>query len=216
MLNIYEEVFLLTLHEDKIVPTSSTMDGFPYWLEAAFLIDLALMQRITSEAKHRLKLLSPEPTGEALLDSVLEQIQGVEQTKKFSYWMVNLEYKSKKTFQQIAEQLVQKGVLRQEDDDFTWVIPYPADNPHQASAKFFLRRCLRGLVLAREKPNLSELGLLSLLQSSNKMDLLFFKDERKLVRRMIDEDMMTKALQDPTGQTIQEINSAMVAHIDED
>jgi hypothetical protein len=48
------------------------------------------------------------------------------------------------------------------------------------------------------------------------LDLVFFKDERKLARRRIDEAMLAEALRDPLAQTVQEIGSGIAARIDSD
>jgi Golgi phosphoprotein 3 len=216
MVYLYEEAYLLCLHEEKTAPTAYSVAGFPYWLEGGLLIDLALQKRIASEPKHRLKLVSEEPTGDPLLDEIIGSLKVSEQPKKIAYWMGTFEFKPKKVFQQISEQLAAKGVLRQEDGDFSWVTPHPADNPLQCSAKFELRRRLRSLILPNQEPSLPEIALLSLLQASNKLELVFFKDERKLVRHRIDEQMMVQAMADPVGQALQEICMAVAAHFEED
>jgi hypothetical protein len=216
MVYLYEELYLLCLHEEKVALTAYSVAGFPYWLEGALLLDLALQKRIGSEPKHRIKLLSDEATGDPLLDDIIASLKGSEQPKKIAYWMGEFEFKPKKVFQLISEQLVGKGILHQEDGDYTWVVPHPADNPLQASAKFELRRRLRSLILPGQTPGLAEIALLALLQASNKLDLLFFKDERKLARHRIDEQMMVQAMSDPTGQILQEICLAVAAHFEED
>jgi len=216
MLNLYEDFFLLHLHEDKISVLSSVSFGYPFWLSGAILSDLALMARVTVNEKHRLVLLSDEKTEDALLDDTLEKIKSVESTKKVEYWLSEFEYKQKKLYQQLQAQLIEKGVLKQEDDDLSWVMPYPAESELAASAKFNLKRHLRTLALAQADPQGNELPLLSLLSASNKMDLVFLKDERKLARRRVNELIVTAALREPVYQSIQEISSALSAHIDED
>jgi golgi phosphoprotein 3 len=216
MLNLYEDFFLLHLHEEKISPLPVYGSGYPYWLSAAILGDLALMSRVTVNEKHRLQLVSEEKTGDALLDDTLGKIQSLEGMKKVNYWLGEFEYKEKKLYQQFQSQLLEKGVLKQEDDDLNWVIPYPAESETHASAKFNLKRRLRTLALAQAEPEAKELALLCLLNACNKMELVFLKDERKLARRQMNELIVTAALREPVFQTIQEISSALSAHIDED
>ena len=218
MVYLYEELYLLCLHEEKVTPTAYSVAGFPYWLEGALLVDLALSNHIISEPKHRLRLLSEEPAGDPLLDEAITMLKTSGGSRKITFWMGELEFKPKKVFQQISTQLAAKGILRQEDGDgdFTWVIPYPADNLLQASAKFGLRRQLRSHILPGQSPSINELALLALLQATNKLDLLFFKDERKLAFRRISEQIMALALSDPVGQTLQEICMAVAAHFEDD
>jgi hypothetical protein len=75
---------------------------------------------------------------------------------------------------------------------------------------------LRSLILPSQSPELAEIALVTLLQASNKLDLLFFKDERKLARHRIDEQMMVQAMSDPVGQTLQEICMAVASNFEED
>jgi hypothetical protein len=216
MLYLYEEFFLLHLHEDKISVLPSASFGYPYWMSAAILADLALMARVTVNEKHRLELLSGEKTEDSFLDDSLEKIKSLEGTKKVGYWLGEFEYKEKKLYQQLQTQLIEKGVLKQDDDDLSWVMPFPGKSEFHASAKFNLKRQLRTLALAQTEPEDNELPLLSLLAACNKMDLVFLKDERKLARRRVNELIVTAALREPVFQSVQEISSALSAHIDED
>lgn len=215
-MNLYEQFYILCLHEEKTVPTQAAESGFPYWFGAALFADLATAGRILVKEKQRLALISAEPFGEPILDEMLQKIESVEGAKKISFWMNDLEYKSKKVFRQVSEGLMAKGVLKQEEDELSWVFPEQEPGGQQASAKFLLKSRLRALVLTRLEPELPELYLLSLLKASNKLDQIFFKDERKLASRWINEGMMAEALQNPVAQTIQEIESALAQHIDEE
>ncbi len=214
MLKLYEQIYVLCLHEEKTVPTQIAELGFPYWFGASLLADLTLGERVLVKEKQRLSLVSGEETGDHFLDEILQKILSVESAKKISYWMNDLDYKSKKVFRQISEGLIAKAVLRQEEDDFSWAFPEVDPSGQQASAKFLLKSRLRALVLTRLEPERAELFLLSLLKASDKLDLVFFKDERKLAARWINERMMSEAIQDPIAQTVQEIEAALLAHID--
>jgi len=216
MLNLHQEFFLLCLHEDKVVVLPNATSGFPFWLGGAVLSDLALLGRVNVKENHRLELLNREPTGDVLLDETLEKVKGVESAKKIGYWMDEIEFKPKRVYQQLFKRLLEEGVLKQEDEDFSWVVPDTAGDNFNASAKFNLKRQLRAVVLAQQESDLKRTALLSLLLASNKLDLVFFKDERKIARRRIDELLMSEAMRDPVAQSIQEIGQSLAARIDED
>ncbi len=216
MLNLHEELFLLCLHEDKVTITPSAMEGFPFWLGAALLADLTLLQRICVTENHRLVMVSNEPTGEDLLDETLKRIEALEQPKKTGYWIDEFDFRPKKTFRHLSEQLLAKGALQRAEDDFGWSPPPSSDTTRFASAKFILKHLLRSRVLAHEEPDLHEIALLSLLKASNKLELVFFKDERKPAGRVIDEMQMSAAMKDPVAQCLQEIYTALADRIQEE
>jgi len=216
MLNLNEELFLLCLHEDKVTITPSAMEGFPFWLGAAILADLTLMKRINIGEDHRMVVVSAIPTGEELLDESLKKIGALEGSKKTGYWIDEFDFRPKKTFRYLCEQLLAKGALQRVEEDFGWAPPPPSVNTRFASAKFILKHLLRSRVLAHEEPDLHEIALLSLLKASNKLELVFFKDERKPAMRVIDEMQMSAAMKDPVAQSLQEILSALADRINEE
>jgi Golgi phosphoprotein 3 len=216
MLNVHEQFFLLCLHEDKVVVLPNASTGFPQWLGGGVLADLALLGRISINENHRLNLANSEPTGNPLLDETLQKIQGTDGAKKVGYWMDDFDFKPKKVFTQLNKRLLEEEVLKQVDEDYVWVRSSVADIAQAASAKFCLKRQLRSVTLAQVEPDLQVTVLLSLVLASNKLDLVFFKDERKLARRRIDELLMSEAMKNPIGQYIQEIGTSLAARIDED
>ena len=213
---LYEELFLLCIHEEKMTFCPSSASSLNYFLGAAILSDLALQNRIQIKEDHRLYLLSAESTGDPLLDETLKKIQAVSNPKKVGYWMDDFEFKQKKFAAQLMEQLAVKGVLKHEDEDYSWVIPYPTDSLPPASAKYNLRSRLRSRLLTQEEPDLHEVALLSLMKACYMLEQVYFKDERKHAIRMINELAMTSALKDPIGQAVQEIESALTARVEGD
>jgi len=215
MLNLNEELFLLCLHEDKVSIIPAAMEGFPFWLSAALLADLTIMKRINIGENHQVVRISAEPTGFDLLDETLQKIGALEQTKKAGYWIDEFDFRPKKTFRYLCEQLVAKGALQREEDEFGWAPPATSELTRFASAKFILKHLLRSRVLAHEEPDLHEIALLSLLKSTDKLELVFFKDERKPAGRVIYEMQMSAAMKDPVAQSLQEIYTALADRVDE-
>ena len=216
MLNVNEQFFLLCLHEDKVVVLPNASSGFSFWLGGGVLTDLALLGRISINENHRLNLASKEPIGNPLLDETLQKIQGTDGAKKIGYWMDDFDFKPKKVFAQLYGRLLDEGVLNQVDEDYVWVRSSIADIAQAASPKFCLKRQLRSVTLAQVEPDLQATALLGLVLASNKLDLVFFKDERKLARRRIDELLMSEAMRNPVAQYIQEIGTSLAIRIDED
>lgn len=216
MLTLYENLFLLGLHEEKVVVIPSALQGLLAGMGGALLADLAILERIESDPKHRLRVANATPTGDALLDEALAVIHKHSSSKKVGFWLDELDLKPKTIIQKVYEKLVNKGVLQEEDGDYEWNTPYPPDSELNASAKFLLTRRLRTVGLAKNEPELEELALLTLLRGCNKLDLVFFKDERKIVHRRIYELLMSEALRTPAAQIMQEIEEALEKRIESD
>ena len=216
MLTLHQQFFILMLHEEKVVVLPNAACGFPYWLGGAILADLALMGKIQVSNNQRLELIDREQTGHPILDEMIARLQSIDSAKKLNYWIDEFDFKPKKVYQQLFACLVEAGVLEHRDDDFYWITPYPSEAPSSASAKLSMRHQLRSRSLAHLEPNLQTISLVCLLQASNQMDLAFFKDERKKVRRWVDEMIMNEAIKSEKARAIQEIATIVSSRIDED
>ena len=65
------------------------------------------------------------------------------------------------------------------------------------------------MVLTHGEPELPDLALLDLAKSSKLLSLIFTKDERKTAQHWINTSVMSKALNDPVAQSLQEIGIAV-------
>ena len=74
----------------------------------------------------------------------------------------------------------------------------------------------QALTAAQEPFETRDLVLLSLVRACDLFDLAFLCDERKLAARYINEQLYSQAMSDPIIQTVQEIDAAMAAAVEED
>lgn len=216
MLTLHENLFLLGLHEEKVALMHSAAEGLLVGLAGALLADLAFLNRIESDHKHRIRVISEEQTGETFLDETLAMLHKNSSAKKVHYWLDQIELKPKHVASIIIQQLTSKGVLKDEDGVCEWVTPYPPKSEMNASAKFSLKRRLRTLGLTQAEPEIEEVALLGLLKACDELELVFFKDERKLASRRIYELVMSEALRTPAVQILQEIQEALESKIQAD
>ena len=216
MLTLYEQLLLLSIHEDKGIFIGSYAEGFKPGVVGAILAELTLSGKIRTTKNSKLELVDGTPTEDPILDGVLEALRKSEKQRKFGYWINTLFIKPEKLRKQIVNSLVQKGILSQEDDHLQWVIPSAIELEVKASAKYDLIKRLRGVVIAREEPQLRDIALLSLVSASGWLDLVFLRDERKLASRNINELVVGQAMNDPIIETIQEIGAAISAEVEED
>lgn len=216
MLTVFEELLLLSLHESKCTFIKSAIEPMKVGLVGAILAELALLNNIKATDNHRLQLNDPAITEDKLLKEVLGTLKGAEKARKFGYWLDNLNLKPDKTRTLVTERLILKGILIQEEDHLQWVIPSPLQAKVKATTKYWVVRRLQGIVLALRDVELRDIALLSLLKACGLLELVFLNDEIKLADRYIYELVVSKAMNDPVIQTIQEIESAMANIIEED
>lgn len=216
MLNLFEELLLLSIHEGKGTSIASTVDALKPGLGGAVLAELALLGKIQTSNNHRLQLVDDSQTDVEVLNDALNTIKESEKERKLGYWINNFSQKKDKYRKQILESLVQKGILAQEDDHLLWAVPSPLQPEIKASAKFWVIKRLRNVAIASEDIQPRDIILLSLVRACGLLDLVFLRDERKLAGRTINQLFYSQAIKDPVFQTIQEIESAIADLVEED
>lgn len=216
MFTLFEELFLLTIHEDKGTFIKSSIDRIKAGLVGAVLAELALQGKIQTNDNHRLRLVDDAPTGDELLDDALSALKDAEKERKWSYWVNQLNQKSEKFPKVITNRLIEKGVVTQDDDHLLWVIPSPFHSDVQASTKYLVNRRLRDIVLAQAENEAREMALLALLRACGLLELTFLRDERRLASRFINKMVVSAAMTDPLAQTLQEIETAIAVVVEDD
>lgn len=210
MLNLAEELFLLTLDDAEGWIAEPAVDTLRYGLTAALLADLALRGKIIV-ADQRISLLNPEPVGDALLDEVLARLAAPNRPRKVKYWINALGFR--KLPKQVAHTLVQRGVLSEDDQRFQWVTPYIGCPQQSAPAKYWIKQELRAAALTHGKPERHSVVLLSLVKGCRLLTLVFTKDERKAASKRVDALVKDEDFGAAVAQTLADIEAAAVAVI---
>jgi Golgi phosphoprotein 3 len=216
MLTLFEEILLLSIHQDKGTLIGWSIDRINSGLTGAILAELAMLEKIHANHSHRLEIVDANPTGDELLDDTLNNLKESEKERKFGYWIGSLNQKPEKLRKLIIERLIIKGVVLQEDDHLVWVIPSLLQPQINASAKYLASQRLRGIILAQEASDKRDIALLSLLRACNLLDLIFLKDERRMASQRINEMAVNAAMKDPDLQTMEEIESALTNVVEDD
>jgi golgi phosphoprotein 3 len=209
MSNLYEEMYLLTIHEDKGTILSAAQSNLPFGLAGALLTELALRGKLQVNPRHRVEVVDASQTGDDILDEISQEISKSEQPRKIGYWINKLSDDHKKISKRLVERLVMEGIVVVEDKRMLWAIPCPGSPEPCGSAKYWLKARLRKLALADQEANLQDLALLNLAQSLHWFELIFTQDERKLAARNLHGMLLNLAMSNPTAQTIEEIGAAI-------
>jgi len=190
-LNLMEQVLLLGI-KDREGYTSFWNDCISSGLRGCLLVELALRGRIDLEpATMRRRELSlrkvicksDTPTGDAILDEALRHIKEAEPTMTVSSWIellsgetwnpLNLKYQVRNTRERLAKNLVEKGVLTTEKQNFVLfdMTTHPVSNP---SSKQNLIKKVQESVLNKwvNDPHRMDKRVLSLLLLASASDVL--------------------------------------------
>lgn len=216
MLTIYEKLHLLSIHEDKGIFIGSAVNRLKPGLVGAILAELALSGKICTTNKSRLQLADANLTNDPILDSAIKAFKNSQKERKFGYWLHTIYPKPEKLRKKVTASLVKKGIVTQDEDYLVWVVPSPLYPDIKASTKYWVVQHLRAVVFAQENAQPYDIALLSLLSSCNLLYLTFLRDERKAATRTVNELVVSGALQNPLLETVQEIDSAIAAVVEED
>lgn len=216
MFTLCEELLLLSVHEAKGTFIGSTFERLKAGLAGAILAELALAEKIQVSPNHRLRLVDDSQANDDVLNDALAILKESKRERKLGYWINTLGQRNEKIRKQVIAGLLRKGVASQDDERLVWVVPSPLQPETKSSTKYLLNKRLRGLVLAQEETQPSDIVLLSLVRACGLLDLVFLSDERKLAGKIINELFYGKAINDPVIQAIQEIEEVIAALVEED
>jgi hypothetical protein len=213
MLNLAEELFLISINDEKGVVHSSASPNLRYGLAGAVLADLTLLAKLGLDKTRHVVVLDGTLTGDELLDEALVRILSSDRARRPSYWVSELSQHVKQFQSRLASGLATMGILRKEGLRFMWIIPYAIYPQQDASAKYWIKHRLREAVLANVTPDQRTVVLLSLLRACSMLDLVFTKDERKAVRHKIEQISRDEVFGQAVTQTLDAIEEAAVAAI---
>ena len=131
MLSFAEEIYLLALDDvTGKISTYSEEVSLSYALIGAVLCELSFLNKIDTDPEH-LFVVDKEPTGNKVVDSVLEVVAGSEKAMPISYWLKVLLADASKTEDLVLNRLIDKGILKRIDERIFWVFHtrrYPVVN----------------------------------------------------------------------------------------
>lgn len=214
VLNLVEELFLLSLHDRKGTVAFLAVEPMPFGLAGAMLADLVMQGKLAVDGKKgKLLVMDPGPCGDELLDDALAKIADAEGPWSARYWVQNFSLHGKKFQKRLAARLVEKGVLLQVHKRYLWVVRHTVYPQLDASAKYWLKEQLRGAVLGGQVPDARTLTLLSLVKDCRMLNLIFTRDERKAARKRIAALWEGEWAVEPVEKALKEIDLAVQAAI---
>lgn len=208
MLTFAEEIFLLALDDREGSIKPLPVSALEYALPGALLMELAFLNRVDIDLKS-LRGVNREPTGNALLDDVLRQIESKSDAQTTSFWLSFFAGQAKQIQEHILAQLTAKGILKTEDKKILWVFKtrrYPMIDNREIKE---VKTRLRDLILSDEIPNPREAVLVSLTHACRLFDDLFSEEEYERVQPRIKALAKLDLIGQEVTKSIREIAQAM-------
>ena len=178
MLSFAEEIYLLALDEK----TGKLMEGakdpvLGTVLIGAVLTELTFLKKISTDKEH-LYILDPSLTKSMILNEVMEIFKEShkEQTTIDRVLQV-LAPHAKRIEELVLTELLQKGILKEEDRKVLWIFPdkrYPIINDKEIVS---VEKRIRKILLRESKPSSKDAALISLLHASDLFAKILTPDE---------------------------------------
>jgi golgi phosphoprotein 3 len=161
MLTFPEEIVLLSLDDKSGKFVDLPPLAMDQALAGAALLELAFQNRIDTDLTH-LTLVNAKPTGEGMLDPLLEKIVEAKDKKDAKYWVGVFSAEGEKLREKTLDRLVQRGIIKREEKRFLWVIPgrrYPMVNNQEEQE---VRKRIQSVIADGEVPGPRDVVLISL------------------------------------------------------
>ncbi len=204
MLTLSEKLTLLALHDEKGSFVYSASLSFPYGLAGAMLIELIEQERIAL-VDGKVKVRNPKSTGDTLLDETLQLIRASEKLRDSNYWVMRIASKIKKLPERIIDGLVAKNILERREQKILWVFPSKRYPMVDAQPEHEVRQHIRQIVLQQQKPEQTDITLLSLVRACGLINEVFSKEERKPAKKQIEKLTANEAV----GKSVSDVVTAV-------
>ncbi|MHC5210146.1 MAG: GOLPH3/VPS74 family protein [Planctomycetota bacterium] len=197
MLTLAEEVLLLALDDENGTFRPLPKHAMEFALTSAVLMDLLLARRLDVDLE-QLMVVDPTPVGDDLLDPILAAIARSPDRYNARRWIMVLSQEAGEIRKRALARLVDRGVLRRQDDKLLWVLGrrrYPVlDDTEQREAK--LR--ILGIVLGDDIPDHRDVVLVAVADAAGLFDAILTRREARMASQRIADvarmDLLGQAL----------------------
>jgi hypothetical protein len=208
-LTLAEQLLLLALDDETGKLRSLPDRSLDYALAGAILADLTRVGRIQVTAD-TIDIVDPTPVESTPEDFGLLDIEqaGVKSLRGALSHLAGDAHGLRK---RLTQQLVEKGILREEDKEFLWVFHFSRYPLADATAENAVRQRLRNRILKPELPlSGSDHVLISLIHVCRMEDLLLSTDEQERHRGRIEEIFQQDRIGKAVMECLEEIQKAIL------
>ncbi len=206
MLSFHEKYVLLTINDEKgnVVNAYAKTYGFA----GAIIMELVEKDIITVQDKKI--IFNRETAKSTILSDALTILLPKKKKLKLGTALHYLGDKFYKKFDDVLDNLVDKGILTKKEDKILWIFTtrkFPTENPEPENT---IKSKIKGAVLYGNRPDQEIRNLIALVHTLNLYNEIFSKEERKKARKSIKKIVKEKNISNDIQAVIQQEITAAI------
>jgi Golgi phosphoprotein 3 len=209
---LVQDLMLLAVEDEKGSILSSAAQSLPYGLMGAVLLELVLQRKLSIE-EGKLVVVSATTTGDEFFDECLNEILMAQRSKDARFWIKHFVRKFRGFYHVVLNNLVELGVLKQEQHRVLGLFPIGRYPLVDASAKQAVINRVRSVVFDQAKLDSRTIALVSLIKACNLTNHLFVPKERQQARYRIQEIISTELVGKAVLETVASVQGAVMAAV---
>jgi ribosomal protein S25 len=203
-LSLAEELLLITLDDSsgKLFPSAKPF-AIDIAIAASLIMELTLNGRIDTDSE-KLFVISTTPTGNQILDDILDEINAEKTSITTSAWVTRIGQKGESLNQLIIKGLVDRGILMSVEKRLLWVFKTRVYPPASGIEEREVRARVMHLIVSDEIPNPRDSLIVGLLRATSLINHLFTPDVLETLQVRIDNIVNLEEINRSLNTTVQE------------
>jgi hypothetical protein len=212
MPTIPERLLLLSLDDDG--QPRDPQGTLGYALAGAALTELLLAGRF-AHRDDRLEVASAAPTGDPVLDHVLDQVEAEPKHRKLQWWVYRLGggWRGPVVRNRLIDHLTATGVLAKGQERLLGLFPVTRHPPTDTTADDQARAAVRAVLVEGQDPDEPTAALIALVEVSGLVDACVQPPERRQARQRAKQIAAGDQVGDAIGRIQQKIMAAVTVAI---
>lgn len=208
-LTLADEIVVLMLDDSigEIQPGCSAVAEVA--VAGGILMELALRENIDTDLKS-LFVVNPKPTGDELLDEILQEIVAEPEKHPSAWWIDRLANRHRDLVGRVLGRLVQAGILREEERRFLWMFSRRAYPQVSGREEREAKARLLSVLFNDEVPNPRDTLLLGLAKATDVLSAILTPEQLDKVADRVEEVAALEEIGRSVGLVTSEIRDAMM------
>jgi Golgi phosphoprotein 3 len=177
-LTLADEIVVLMLNDDTGAIKTACAPAANIAIAGGILMELALINRIDTDLTS-LFIVDPKPTGDQLLDKVLDDIGYEANLHPSAWWIEEIARRSGDLSHTVLERLVEAGILLAEDRQFLWVFSKRAYPQNTGREEREAKARVLAVIFDDAVPDPRDTLLLGLAEASGVLGQILTPDSRR-------------------------------------
>jgi len=207
-LTLADEIVVLTLDDSVAEINPTCMPVAAIAVAGGVLMELALQGRIDTDMES-LFIVNPAPTGDELLDEVLQEIGAEAEQHPSAWWIDELTKRHGDLVDRVLERLVTAGVLREEEREYLWVFSQRAYPQVSGREEREAKARLMSVLFNDEVPEPRDALLLGLANSTGALAAILTETELDKASPRIAEVARLEEISRSVGLVSSQVGDAM-------